>query len=82
MLSIAKCGHCGKSGTKVAEIEPSGASYKQIAICCSWCSAVLGVTGYYDTGTLLKKAEKEQLELSKRISQMERQIHAILNALR
>lgn len=77
MFSIAKCGHCGHTGTKTAEIEPQGAAYKQTAICCSSCSAILGVVGYYDTGTLLKKAETERAELKQRIASLEYAINQI-----
>lgn len=58
MLSIAKCGFCGASGTKVVEIEPSGANYKQYAICCLSCNSVMSTTGYWDAGALLKDQEK------------------------
>jgi hypothetical protein len=90
MFSLgAKCGHCGKSGTKIAEISPSGASYKQIAITCSGCSAILGVTDYYNVGTLLKQQEKEIAGLKTQlgnmqsgIQQMDHNIRLILQNMR
>ena len=77
MFGTAKCGHCGQIGTKIMQIEPNGAAYKQSAICCNSCNAILGVTGYYDTGPLLKKAEKERDELKQRIEGIEHAINQI-----
>lgn len=82
MFSNAKCGHCGKTGTKIDEIEPAGARYKQSAICCIHCNSILGITGYYDAGTLLKSAEKERVAMSKKIDQLQYQVSQLINALR
>ncbi|MEM5500763.1 hypothetical protein WNY59_04080 [Ahrensia kielensis] len=81
MFSTAKCGHCGKTGTKVQEISPVGAAYKQMAVCCQSCSAILGVTGYYDSGTLLKQAERERAELSQKVQRLEQQLISISHRL-
>jgi hypothetical protein len=45
MFNMAKCGHCGKTGTKISQIEPNGGAYKQSAICCMSCNSILGITG-------------------------------------
>lgn len=82
MLGIAKCGHCGQTGTKIVEIEPNGARYKQSAICCTHCSAILGVGDYYNVGTLLKTAEKERVAMTKKIDQLQYQVDLIVNTLR
>ena len=82
MFSTAKCGHCGKIGTKISEIEPNGARYKQSAICCMHCNAILGITGYYDAGTLLKAAEKEREAMSKKIDRLQFQVDQLLAVLR
>ena len=81
MFAIAKCGHCGHTGTKLAQIEPATAAYKQTAICCSSCNAILGITGYYDTGTLLKKAEKEREAIKQQISRLEHTIQQIAHMM-
>ena len=81
MFTTAKCGHCGKSGTKIEMIEPSGANYKQSAVVCQSCNSILGVTGYYDTGQLLKEQENQLANLKQQVSQMDNLLRQIANAL-
>ena len=81
MISLAKCGHCGKSGTKIELIEPTGAAYKQSAIICKWCNSILGVTGYFDAGQLIKEQEKEIKGLKSQVSNLEHLVIQIANAL-
>lgn len=81
MFSSAKCGHCGQSGTKIEMIEPNGSQYKQAAICCSHCNSILGVTGYYDTGTLLKSQEKEIADLKRQLAQVDYNLRALIDGL-
>jgi hypothetical protein len=81
MLGFAKCGHCGKSGTKLAIIEPSGAAYKQSAICCSFCNAILGVTGFYDAGTLIKEQEKKIGQLLADVSTLSQHVAHLTDVL-
>lgn len=81
MFSTAKCGHCGKVGTKIETIEPDGAAYKQTAICCKWCSAILGVTGFLDTGTLIKNLDADVSALKKQAAQIDRNVQQIAYAL-
>ena len=78
---FAKCGHCGKPGTKVVVIEPSGGNFKQMAICCASCSAVLGVRGYYDSGSLIKKQETEIAKLQTAVAQLQHQNAQIVRAM-
>lgn len=82
MFATAKCGHCGKMGTKIQTIEPSGARYKQNAVCCFHCNAILGVTDYFNVGTLLKSAEKERKAMLDKIDHLQMQIQQIASALR
>jgi len=81
MFGAAVCGHCGKPGTKAVQIEPAGAAFKQTAICCSSCGAILGVTGYYDEGALLKKAEQANASLAQKVTNLEHQLNQILYVL-
>lgn len=81
MFGIPKCGHCSGTRTSVKVIEPSGANYKKMAICCSSCNAILGATGYYDTGTLLKAAEKERAEMKRQISSLEYSVSQLVQLL-
>lgn len=78
---IAKCGHCGGTGTKVAEIAPLGGAYKQTAICCSACSAILGVTGYFDTGALLKQQEAKINALTSALGSISHDLDTIRQSL-
>lgn len=81
MFGIPKCGHCNGTMTGVATIEPNGANYKQMATVCLSCNAILGVSEYYNIGTLLKKAEKERAELTRHIASLEQQVHQLSRIL-
>jgi hypothetical protein len=78
MIGFAKCGHCGGSGTKISEISPTGAAYKQNAICCTSCNAILGVTGYYDTGAMIKKQEAEIQKLKQTVDQLDYNLRQVM----
>lgn len=77
MFAVAKCGHCNGTSTRVAEISPTGAAYKQTAICCSSCNAILGVSGYYDTGQLLQNQKQELAKISQEISRLQQQVRNV-----
>jgi hypothetical protein len=81
MFSTAKCGHCGKTGTKLQVIEPNGAKYKQTAVCCQWCNAILSVGGFYDTSAQIKALEDEQKKLKALIQQIDHNVQQIGRAL-
>lgn len=79
---IVKCGHCGKSSTTIIRsFSPTGASYQQTAICCSYCHSIVGVTGYFDTGQLIKNQEKEIASLKASINQLSHQVAQIAQFL-
>ncbi len=59
MNSTSKCPHCQKSGFEAVEEEPRGANFKTIFIRCQWCKTVVGVTEYYNCGTLIHNLAKE-----------------------
>jgi hypothetical protein len=67
---MAKCGHCNQIGTKLTEISPTGGTYKMMAICCISCSSILGVTDYFNSGVLLKNAEKERADMKTTLGQI------------
>lgn len=81
MFSTAKCGHCGRSGTKIEMIEPRGSQYKQAAICCASCSSILGVTGYYDAGTMLKAQKNEIAALKQQLSQVDHNLRVLIDSM-
>lgn len=59
MLSTSKCPHCQKSGFETAVEEPKGSNFKIILVRCQWCKTVVGVTEYYNCGTLIYKLAKK-----------------------
>ncbi|MCX2699366.1 hypothetical protein [Ochrobactrum chromiisoli] len=81
MFGLPKCGHCNGVGTSLKAIEPEGSNYKQMATVCQSCNAILGVSGYYDTGALLKKAEKERAEMKMHIASLEQQVYQLSQIL-
>lgn len=78
---LSKCGHCGGFGTRVQTIEPDGASYKQIAVCCSACNAILGVIGYLDPGALLKAQEAKINALASTVTSLGYELENIKRTL-
>ncbi len=81
MFGIPKCGHCNGMMTGVKAIEPNGANYKQMATICLSCNAILGVSEYYNIGTLLKKAEKDREEMKRHIASLEQQVYQLSHIL-
>lgn len=78
---MAKCGHCNHVGTKLSEISPSGGRYKMMAVCCSGCSAILGVTEYMNAGALIKGLDNKVEALGSEVGDIEttlQQIRALL----
>jgi hypothetical protein len=56
MLSVLpKCPKCENSTFGIQTIEPIGARFKMIAVCCASCGTVVGVTEYSDVGTLVMR---------------------------
>ncbi|MCX7559798.1 hypothetical protein OS190_09480 [Sulfitobacter sp. F26204] len=82
MFGTTICGHCGKTGTKAQEISPSGANFKQVAICCSSCSAILGVTGFFDVGAVVKVQEKKIDAMTHQIGDLTRAVEDLQRQLR
>lgn len=81
MFSFTKCGHCNGTVTKIAEIQPSGTDFKQIAICCSSCSSILGITDYFNVGNLVKMQEKEIASLKQQVTQIDYNLRVLLERL-
>lgn len=78
---LAKCGHCNGTGTKIVEIQPQGAAFKQNAICCASCSSTLGVVGYFDAGALIKNQEAKITSLASQIAELSSELIAIRQTL-
>lgn len=54
---MARCprSDCNGFSFRMETIEPTGSAIKVMAICCSTCGAVVGVTDYWNVGGLVKK---------------------------
>jgi hypothetical protein len=76
-MALPKCPHCGTGFFGTHEISPTGANYKQIMITCNGCGAPAGVTGYFDTGSILKKQERAIAELHAKVAGLESSLHQI-----
>lgn len=79
---MAKCGHCNNTGTKLTEISPSGGRYKMMAVCCSSCSAILGVTDYFNAGVLLKGLEQKVDSIKSELDDVTSTVDQIHSAMR
>lgn len=79
---MAKCGHCDHIGTRLEEISPAGGQYKMMAICCSSCSAILGVTNYLNTGVIAKGLEKSISGMKSDLDKISTIVRDIQNTLR
>ncbi len=58
-MAQSTCVKCGNHRFETAETEPKGSAFKLVFVQCSSCGGVVGVTEYYNTGSMLEKiAEK------------------------
>lgn len=81
MLDFTKCGFCGSSGTKLVAIQPSGSSFKQNSVSCASCNSILGVTGYFDAGMMIKKQEQQIADLRQQVVGLAHDIGQIASLL-
>ena len=79
---MAKCGHCNSIGTRLEEISPAGGQYKMMAICCSSCGAILGVTNYFNSGVIVKGMEKTVDGMKLELDKVSTTVRDIQNTLR
>ena len=77
----AKCPHCKGSNFELQRVEPAGSRVAMQFILCTSCKAPVGVAEYYDSGTLLKKQEKEIEALKRKIDQIDYNVQAIISGL-
>jgi hypothetical protein len=52
------CPKCDNARFQVSEIEPMNSNFKLMATHCTSCGAVVGVSDYYNIGTLIHKLAK------------------------
>ncbi|GAA5664963.1 hypothetical protein Brsp07_03462 [Brucella sp. NBRC 14130] len=53
-----------------------------MAVCCSSCSAILGVTDYFNSGTLIQSVEKKVDTLRSEVGFVKSAANQILDLLR
>jgi hypothetical protein len=81
MFGSTVCGKCEGSSFRVQEISPSGAQYKMFAVQCLACKTPIGVTDYYNVGSLLKQQEKAIVDLQSKLNGMGQQLNQIAHFL-
>lgn len=59
MFSFTKCPKCENSQFKLVTFDPVGSRYKLNFIQCTACNTPVGVTDYYDSGSLIKEQEEK-----------------------
>ena len=79
---MPKCVKCETSVFGIQEISPSGGQYKMYAIQCISCQTPIGVTDYWNVGTLLKNQEKKMAELESQLSSIQSSVTQIARALK
>jgi predicted nucleic-acid-binding Zn-ribbon protein len=77
-----KCPKCGGGSFKLQEVDVQGAAYKMYAVQCTGCTSPIGVTEYYDSGSLLKKQEKVIAGMQQQLSNIEAYVQRIAATMR
>jgi hypothetical protein len=82
-IRMPKCVRCDGQAFRVQEISPSGAAHKMYAIQCSnlSCQTAIGVTDFWNLGSLLKVQEKKIVEMEKKLSSVQSSVSQIAHAL-
>jgi hypothetical protein len=79
---MTKCFKCEGAAFRVQEISPGGAAFKMFTVQCAKCQTPIGVTDYYNAGSLLKKQEKAIADLTKKIDYLQATVGRIAQAMR
>ncbi len=85
MFGSTKCGKCENSSFKLQQIEARDAAYKMFTIQCTSCQTPIGITDYYNVGSLVKQQEASIKELQSKLKNVEyivTQIAHVLNNMR
>ena len=81
MFGSTKCGKCEGASFKIQELTAQGAAYKFYSVQCASCQTPIGITDYYNLGSLLKGQEKQIAELQAKVDAMGHTINQIAHAL-
>lgn len=73
---MPKCPKCEHQSFALTELNVQGSRYRMYAVECSnyTCHAVVGVTEYYDSGSLIKEQEKKLADLASQVSRIQRSV--------
>ena len=77
----SKCPHCKSMNFELTRTEPNGSRVALYFVQCTSCKAPMGVTGYYDPGSMLKAQEQKIEALERKIDSMSYDIQSIMQAL-
>ena len=81
-MAITRCGHCQATRFEIKTIEPTGSAYKLISVQCASCGVPIGVTNYFDVGSIVKGNEKILKSLETKVRNMEATLATILTRVR
>ena len=65
-MAVSKCPQCEGNEFELKAVVPKGSRFKLSLVQCAHCGAVVGVTDYYNTASLLEKiAERLGFKLTR-----------------
>ena len=67
-MARSKCPSCGNHTFELSENTPNHSEYKMYFIQCSSCGTVVGTTGYFNAGVLVKKLEEKIEDLEQKLN--------------
>lgn len=74
---MAKCSKCESTLFKVENVTPSSSNYILLFVCCSRCSATIGVLDYYNIGAITKGIEEKIKHLESELSRINSNIDIV-----
>jgi transcription initiation factor IIE alpha subunit len=81
-MAISTCQKCNNHSFELMEQTPLRSNYKLYFVQCSSCGAVVGVRGYYDSGTLVTQQKREIDEIREHLNRIESYLSAINSRFR
>jgi excinuclease UvrABC ATPase subunit len=80
-MAMSSCPHCKGHTFEVQENSPQKSTFKQMFIQCTACGTVVGVTEYFNVGSLVTDQQKAIDGLAKRLGSIEHAINQIIHVL-
>lgn len=81
-MAMSTCPKCDGHLFELEEVEPADSRYKMFFVQCMSCGTPVGITEYYDTGSLVKEQESKLEAIDKRLRAIEHAVDLIVHALR